>query len=244
MLRVHSRLDVGGCQVRYERGVLTSNAGKDKWVVLKDENGQWTCVTDEDLSMVRSYVKMPESTYSVVEAEGERVALGGAVEKICVSGKIVAHIHWEKAGDVQLFVETGSLVYFYTRNAETRLVAVVRNRGALVVEGRAQSVAASVDLSSRLVATEVVCTKPVHVTFAAGRPKIAFPHAHSDCRAVDDDTPEETQCALCYQRVKNARFSPCGHVYACLVCAERLQCTAKHFRCPLCRADVSRVTPC
>ena len=50
-------------------------------------------------------------------------------------------------------------------------------------------------------------------------------------RARDDEL-----CAICWQEERNAVYVPCGHLAACLSCAQ----TYAH-QCPICRQSVTKV---
>ena len=237
MLKIHSRLGEEGCKVLYKEGVVACDAQDERWMVLKSLNGPWTCIVAEDLSVVRTHITDPTSTYREI-AKGTPVEEG--VRTIRVTGNVTARIYWERTGEVEVIAEKGARVQFRSRNAGVRLLAIVRDRAALAVAGSLISVSPVVDGSSRIDTTRAACAKPMRVSFRAVlTPAVLFPHSESDCRPA---TSAEQQCGTCCERVPNALFSPCGHQYMCLVCADRYQRCAD-FICPLCRARVASVTP-
>jgi len=265
MLCIHSRLPTPTTGVvTYQDGLVSSDIRRDKWMVVRSEAGPWTCVVSEDTHMLRSFVGMPDSLYTIVERDEESGCVDvrrvtEATKKIRVSGNINAHIYWEQSGDVQLTVETGAVVHFYTYHGGARLLPIVRDRATLVVVGSLTGIVPLVDATSRIDTSRSSSKTDMHLSFRAKisamlsrpvetsrqryvRTSISFPHSPRDCRAVDDDTPDEHQCMTCYKHVANAIFSPCKHVYMCLVCAEHYRRVAEtDFRCPLCRVPIMKV---
>lgn len=262
MLCVHSRLTVAAPHVfTYKEGVVSSDMEASRWMMLKSQTNTWTCVVADDLHILRSALDAQQSTYSALDRrEDGSVYVGRTVEttrRIRVSGRVNARVHWEHSGDVQLIVESGAVVHFYAHGRDIRLVPVVRDRGRLVVIGRLAAISPTIDTTSHMDTTRLSCATGMRLGFRGKltatpvetsrqrfvRSSISFPHAKSDCQPVKDDTPEEQQCKTCYKRLPNAVFSPCGHVYMCLVCAERHRRVAEtNFCCPLCRTPIMHVT--
>ncbi|KAF0690681.1 Aste57867_17936 [Aphanomyces stellatus] len=60
------------------------------------------------------------------------------------------------------------------------------------------------------------------------------PALDNDAAPVEIYTREE--CIVCLDRPKQVVCVPCGHVAACVVCAEHIQQTTR--KCPICRTDV------
>ena len=59
-------------------------------------------------------------------------------------------------------------------------------------------------------------------------------------RCTDDDPRDflsGASCCICWDRVINAAFLPCGHAVSCLQCAQRVQKQG----CPVCRGGVADV---
>lgn len=52
-----------------------------------------------------------------------------------------------------------------------------------------------------------------------------------------ETSDEQKQCILCFKYQINAKFSPCEHSICCSVCYSKLTVN----KCPVCRADISRV---
>ena len=52
-----------------------------------------------------------------------------------------------------------------------------------------------------------------------------------------ETSDEQKQCILCFKYQINAKFSPCEHSICCSVCYSQLTVN----KCPVCRADISRV---
>lgn len=225
-------------------GVIGCNADREQWMLLKKREGPYTCIVGDDLSVIRSSLEAPACSYEALPRRDSKVALPVRATQIRVTGHVTARISWEHAGELQLIVETNARVFFYSRNKHASLVVSVRNQGELTLSGRFHSVVSSVDDTSRIDATHSRCSKGLRVDLkAAGVVPVAFPHRPADCTPVTDDTPSERQCGTCLERIKNAVFSPCGHEYMCVVCADRYQRTAVHdFTCPLCRAPIKAVT--
>lgn len=209
--------------------------------MLKRATGPLTCIIADDLSIIHSQINEPSCTYTVVD----KSAAVADLHQIRVTGNVVARIYWNTPGDVQLIVETGAAVLFCSEHTGVRLVASVRDRARLVVAGALHSIAPSVDTTSTIDTRRARLRKSMQLSFhGVLRRTFAFPHDEASCRRVDDDTPTEQQCGVCYERVKNAVFSPCNHEYMCLVCADRYQRTAvAGFSCPLCRVRITGVTP-
>lgn len=68
------------------------------------------------------------------------------------------------------------------------------------------------------------------------REQISFPHEESDC------TTRELSCPTCLEYDINAQYKPCGHIFNCLICAERLRSMPfSNFTCPLCRQNIDKV---
>lgn len=247
MLRIHSRMPSTATQhvVRYKDNALECNAPSEQWIVLRDAEGPLTCLLAHSLSLVHAAVRDSACIYEVLPREQDKSAIDFRPHQIRVTGNVTAHIYWEHAGEVQLIVESGAKVYFYSRNGRAQVVASIRNRGQAALGGKFWAITPEVDTYSRLDVSRARCAKPIRLGFRGVlTPPLSFPHAESDCRRVDDDTPAEQECGACCERVKNAVFSPCGHDYMCLVCADRYQRTAVlDFTCPLCRAPITAVAP-
>ena len=265
MLCIHSRLPTPTQGVvTYQNGMISSDIERDKWMVVKSDAGQWTCVVSDDMTLLNSCISQPDSGYAIVERHEPSGCVNvrritETTKKIRVSGNINAHIYWEQRGDVQLIVESGANVEFRTYSGNARLLSNIRDRARLTVVGSLTGIAPLVDATSHLDTSRSVCKTDMRLSFRGkisamfGRPvetsrqryvrtSISFPHSSSDCRAVDDDTPEEHQCMTCYKYVANAVFSPCKHVYMCLICAERhRRVTETEFCCPLCRVPIMKV---
>lgn len=245
MLRIHSRMSAATRYVvTYRAGAIECDAPDEQWMMLRKEDGPWTCLLANDMSLIYANVGAPGCSYSIVERESERVRLETRPHQIRVTGNVTAHIHWEHAGEIQLIVETGARAYFYSRNTRTQLVVAARDRAQVALGGVFWSIAPSVDTYSRLV-SRARCVKQMHVNFrGAITAPLEFPHAETDCCRVEDDTPDDQQCGICCERTNNAVFSPCKHSYMCLVCADRYQRSAVlDFTCPLCRMRIAKVTP-
>lgn len=228
------------CKVLYKDGVVKCDADEDKWMVLKNATGPWTCIVAEDLAIIRTHITDPTCTYRAID---KGAPIGDEVRTIRVTGNVTARIYWDLPGEVEIIIEKGASAQFRSRNSGVRLLAIIRSNAKLAVAGPLVSISPVVDASSHIDTTRAACRKPMQVSFRALlAPVLHFPHSESDCRRVTDDTPVEQQCGTCCERVANARFSPCDHQYMCLVCANRYQRT-RDFTCPLCRTCVTRVTP-
>ncbi len=246
MLRIHSRMSAAEKHVvTYRAGAFECDAPTEHWTVLKKAEGPWTCLLASDMSLVNASLGAPDCTYTAVGREHGRARVPARPDQFRVTGNVTAHIYWEHAGDIQLIVETAATVYFHSSNARAQLVVAARDRGRVALMGRVTSVVVETDTYSCLDASRLHSTKPIRVSFrGAITSPLSFPHAESDCARVTDDTPAEQQCGTCCERVRNAVFSPCGHDYMCLVCADRYQKSAVlGFTCPLCRARVTDVAP-
>lgn len=263
MLCIYSRLDKTAPHVfTYKDGALFSDMDASKWLVLKTDAKVCTCVVAEDMDALRSALNSQPTAHHVAERDSRgNVQVGRTVEetrKIRVSGRVNARIFWSSPGEVQLIVETGAVVHFHAHRTDTRLIANIRDRARLVVVGRLAGVLPTLDATSQIDVSRLTCTSEMRVGFRGKlvaptpvetsrqryvRESISFPHSSTECRPVDDDTPVEHQCKTCYERVSNAVFSPCGHVYMCLVCAERHRSVSEtNFCCPLCREPIMGVT--
>lgn len=263
MLCIHSRLIKTAPHVfTYREGVVSSDMDPAQWLVLKKEDSAYTCVIGDDLHVLRAALdSQPCSYQAIARSSDNTVDVGSSVEeaqKIRVSGKVNARIFWTRPGDVHLIVESGAVVHFHVQRSDVRLLPVVRDLARLVVVGRLACVMPTIDATSHMDTSRLHCTTAMRLGFRGKvvappavetsrqrfvRTEISFPHSKSDCRPVDDDTPADQQCKTCYKRVTNAVFSPCGHVYMCLVCAERHRSVAEtNFCCPLCRTPISSVS--
>lgn len=234
---------------------------RTQWMVIKPRINEWTCVVGDDLHVLRSALRDHSSMRSVLSREEDgSVVVGQEAEKtnkIRISGRVNARVYWEHSGEVQLIVESGAVVHFYAHRRDIHLVPVIRDRARLIVIGRLAAVSPTIDITSHMDTTRLTCATEMHLGFRGKftaapvetsrqrfvRTSISFPHDKSDCQPVKDDTPADQQCKTCYKRLPNALFSPCGHVYMCLVCAERHRRVAEtNFCCPLCRTPIMHVT--
>lgn len=239
MLRINCTRATQAC-VTYIDERISCNTDDSQWLLLQRTNGPLTCLVTDVPSAVSTYAHETDGVYTVAPKD-ERIA----PRVIKVMGNVLARIMWEKEGDVKLIVEAGARVYFMARNPRARLITLVRNNSKLLVAGTLHSVVPTVDGTS-FIDTRAARTKTsMRLGFeGSAAVPIEFPHAEHDCRRVEDDTPLDQQCGTCYERIKNAVFSPCGHEYMCLVCARRCQRAAtSDFRCPLCRTSITAVTP-
>lgn len=259
MLCFHSRMKVvPPCVLTYRDGVISSGLDETQWMTVRSTPSSWTCVVADDLHILRKTLdEIPMEYNSPVDCN---VTVGSEIEstqKIRVSGRISVKIYWQHHGDVHITVESGAVVYFHAYSRDIRLLPNIRDHGRLFVIGRLADVLPTMDATSSIDMTRLVCATDIHFGFSMKltqrpvettrqryvRTSISFPHAKADCRAVDDDTPPDKECKTCYKRVTNAVFSPCGHVYMCLVCAERHRRVAEtNFCCPLCRTPITHVT--
>lgn len=59
----------------------------------------------------------------------------------------------------------------------------------------------------------------------------------SHISVIEETNDESSQCILCCKYKVNVKFSPCEHTICCSLCYSKLPVN----KCPICRADISRV---
>eukprot|EP01006_Ploeotia_vitrea_P012884 TRINITY_DN33957_c0_g1_i1.p1 TRINITY_DN33957_c0_g1~~TRINITY_DN33957_c0_g1_i1.p1 ORF type:complete len:277 (-),score=2.94 TRINITY_DN33957_c0_g1_i1:201-995(-) len=73
---------------------------------------------------------------------------------------------------------------------------------------------------------------------AVHRPAHAQPQTQSSAAPTSAAQDEGDECCICMTAPKEAVLVPCGHICACVECANQLQRTS---RCPICRQSITQV---
>ena len=115
---------------------------------------------------------------------------------------------------------------FYTR--------ITMDPGMIVLP---QQPSASASASASVAVYYAALLASVSASAAAPAPAGGGVLSTSHLSPLVETSDEQKQCILCFKYQINAKFSPCEHSICCSVCYSQLTVN----KCPVCRADISRV---